>query len=440
MIRAPFWPGDNFLAELERLKCKVEEVGARIVADDPAGPSICASPFRWPPLGSLPRREWLFGNWLLKGELATIIAPGGTGKSTIGMTIALSLTSGRPLLGQALHRGPQSVWIFNLEDGPDELDRQLAAASAYHGVRSADCGHRLFVDSGLVQPLCTATEDREGFELNEKVFAQLTQTIRFNRIGVVIVDPFVSSHSANESSNEAIDAIAKRWKRLAHETSCAVVLVHHTRKLGGRDVTAEDSRGAVALRDAARIALTLNIMSKTEAEGFGIADLKLRRSLVRIDMGKSNRAPADGATWIKLESQNLENGTDTEPPDIVGVAALWEQPDVFDGLTVWHLYQVQQLLKDGEWRQNVQANDWVGNLVAEVTGLSVSQDKGRIKSIIGAWLHSGALKVERRADAKGNERPFIVVGNPVDPSEMGNPPHPEKWGGESEEGGEDDSL
>lgn len=183
--------------------------------------------------------------------MTAIIAPGGTGKSTIGNTIALCLASGQPILGKPLHRGPQAVWIFNLEDGTDELERQLSAACAYHGIGPEDCRDRLHLDSGLVQPLCTASEDRDGFTLAEEVFAQLAATIRERCIATVIVDPFVSSHAVRESSNEAIDAIAKRWKRLAQETGCAVVLVHHTRKLGGREVTAEDGRGAVALRDAA---------------------------------------------------------------------------------------------------------------------------------------------------------------------------------------------
>ena len=187
-------------------------------------------------------------------------------------------------------------------------------------------GDRLHLDSGLVQPLCTATENRDGFALAEEVFAQLAGTIRKLRIATVIVDPFVSSHAVRESSTEAIDAIAKRWKRLAQETGCAVVLAHHTRKLGGREVTAEDGRGAVALRDA-RIVLALNAMSQAEAEELDITDPALRRSLVRIDTGKANRAPPDAATWIKLESQSLDNGEGLEPSDFVGVATLWEVPD-----------------------------------------------------------------------------------------------------------------
>ena len=404
-----------------------DEAAARINGHS----ALRATPYRWPDPASLPRRQWLMGHWLLRGEVTAIIAPGGTGKSTIGNTIALCLASGQPLLGKPLHCGPQAAWIFNLEDGTDELERQLSAACAYHTIGPDDCGDRLHLDSGLVQPLCTANEDRDGFTLAEDVFGQLAATIIERRIATIIVDPFVSSHAVRESSNEAVDAIAKRWKRLAQETGCAVVLVHHTRKLGGREVTAEDGRGAVALRDAARIVLPLNPMGDKEAEELGIADPATRRSLVRIDSGKANRAPLDAATWIKLESQSLDNGDCLEPSDFVGVATHWEKPDVFHGLSTWHLYTVQQRLAAGDWRESVQARDWVGHLVANVAGLSAETDKGRIKAILRTWFRTGALAVERRVLSNGRETPFVIVGNPADASEIGPPPHPGKCGVES---------
>ena len=406
-----------------------EEAAARINGHS----ALRATPYRWPAPASLPRRQWLMGHWLLRGEVTAIIAPGGTGKSTIGNTVALCLASGQPLLGKPLHRGPQAVWIFNLEDGTDELERQMSAACAYHGIGPDDCGDRLHLDSGLVQPLCTASEDRDGFTLAENVFAQLAATIRERHIATVIVDPFVSSHTVRESSNEAIDAIAKRWKRLAQETGCAVVLVHHTRKLGGREVTAEDGRGAVALRDAARVVLPLNPICDKEAEELGIADRTLRRSLVRIDTGKANRAPPDAATWIKLESQSLDNGDELQPSDLVGVATLWEKPDVFHGLTTWHLYTVQQRLAAENWRESVQAKDWVGHLVANVTGMFAETDKGRIKAIIRTWKRIGALAVEHRP-INGRDVPFVIVGKPVDASEISSPPHLVTCGAESAEG------
>jgi len=428
----------NATAPMDFADMEPDEVASRIAGATPTGSAIHATPYRWPDPRSLPTRQWLLGHWLLRGEVTAIIAPGGTGKSTIGMAMALSLASGQPLLGKPLPSGPQSAWIYNLEDSQDELERQVSAACLFHGIGPEDCEDRLCVDSGLVQPLCTATEDRDGFAIAEGVFAQVAATVRERAISVVIVDPFVSSHTVRESSNEAIDAIAKRWKRLAQETGCAVVLVHHTKKLGGREVTAEDGRGAVALRDAARVVLPLNVMSQAEAEELGITDPALRRSLVRVDTGKANRAPPDAATWIKLESQCLDNGDGSEPADYVGVACLWEKPDVFHGLSTWHLYMVQQGLAAGDWRESVQAKDWVGHLVAKVAGLSAETAKARIKAVLRTWFRNGALATEHRRDGKGNDRPFVIVGNPVFPSEIGRPPHPERWGGESGEGAEDD--
>ena len=422
----------NATAPMDFADMEPDEVASRIACATPTGTAIRATPYRWPDPRSLPTRQWLLGHWLLRGEVTAIIAPGGTGKSTIGTALALSLASGQPLLGKPLPRGPQSAWIYNLEDSQDELDRQVSAACLFHGIVPDDCRNRLCVDSGLVQPLCTATEDRDGFAIAEGVFAQVAATVRERGISVVIVDPFVSSHAVRESSNEAIDAIAKRWKRLAYETRCAVVLVHHTKKLGGREVTAEDGRGAVALRDAARVVLPLNAMSQAEAEELGITDPALRRSLVRVDTGKANRAPPDAATWIKLESQCLDNGDGSEPADYVGVACLWEKPDVFHGLSTGHLYQVQLRVAAGQWRDSAQAKDWVGHAVAQVAGLSVDKDKARIKAILKTWKRNGALKVENLPDKNGDERPFIVVGDPVEAPQVSYP-HPEKCGAESAE-------
>lgn len=381
-----------------------------------------ATPYRWPEPRSLPTRKWLLGHWLQRGEVTLVIAPGGSGKSTIGHTLVLSLVSGRELLGKALPYGSQAAWVFNLEDGTDELERQMAAACMFHGISPGDCGNRLYLDSGLVQSLCTATEDREGFELNEELFSQLTNTIREKNIASLFVDPFISSHAVQENNNGAIDAIAKRWKRLAQEANCAVVLIHHTKKLGGREVTAEDGRGAIALRDAARIVLTLNPMSTSEATEIGITDPKLRQSLVRIDTGKANRAPAGSSLWIKLESQSLENGNGTEPPDYVGVASLWEKPDLFQGLTSQDVYMFQQGLASGDWRESDQAHRWVGHLVAEILGLSVETNKPRIKAILKTWRNNGVHVVERRRE-NGREAPFVIVGRPVDPSEIATNPH-----------------
>ena len=74
----------------------------------------------------LPRRRWLLGRALLRGNLTLKIAPPGVGKSTLGIEQAVAIVTGRPITGQEVHEQTK-VWIYNNEDDADELKRRLAA-------------------------------------------------------------------------------------------------------------------------------------------------------------------------------------------------------------------------------------------------------------------------------------------------------------------------
>lgn len=146
-----------------------------------------------------------------------------------------------------------------------------------------------------------------------------------------------------------------------------------------------------------------------------------RRSLVRVDMGKSNRSPAETAFWFRLVSVDLGNGEYPEPGDSVAAAVQWSPPDPFDGLSTHDLYNVQQAIAAGEYAENAQSTRWVGHVVAEVLGLDTGDpaDKARIKSLLKTWITSDALKVEHRwSTKKGRNEPFVIVGNPVDPATL----------------------
>jgi hypothetical protein len=393
----------------------------RTAANDEDGQRqvIAATPFAWPSPEKIPPRRWLFGYWLLRGEVTAVIAPGGVGKSTFTTGVSLSLASGIDFLGKALPEGACSTWLWNLEDDQAELDRQVTACGLLHGVGPTECGNRLYVDSGLNMQLCTAIEDGHGFKLIEPVYEAVKAEIETRHIDALIIDPFVSSHEVPENDNQKIDKVAKRWKRLASETGCAIVLVHHTKKMGGREVRAEDSRGAVALINAARSTLVLNPMSKEEAEGFGITDRSEQRRLVRVDDDKPNRAPPESAWWFRKESVDLGNGDGLTPGDNVGAAMPWSPPDPFDGLCARDLYKVQCAIDQDDYGDAVTASDWAGRAVAQALGLNLETDKARIKSLLRTWKGTGALKVEHRdLPQKGRKKPFVVVGSWVDPSTL----------------------
>lgn len=380
-----------------------------------------ATPFAWPDPATIPRRRWLFGHWLLRGEITAVIAPSGVGKSTITTAIKLSLASGTPFLNRSLPEGARTVWLWNLEDDQDELSRQVTACGLRHRIGAVECGNRFYVDSGLDQRLCTAIEEDGGFKLVEPVYENLKAEIVERGIDVLTIDPFVSSHEIDENKNVQIDKVVKRWKLLAKETGCAIVLVHHTKKMGGREVKAEDSRGAVALIAAARVVLTINTMTAEEGESFGIAERKERLSFVRIDNDKANRSPPENATWFKKESVDLGNGDGLNPSDHVGAAVPWKPPDPFEGVSARELYEVQLRINSKEYAHTSSAGDWAGNMVAEIVGADVetASGKARVKALLKTWEGNGALKKDRaEIPGKGRDRPVYAVGKMVDPATL----------------------
>lgn len=258
-----------------------------------AAVNIHATPFVWRDRTLIPQRPWVFGRWLLRGTVSAVVAPGGVGKSSLMASAVLSLTTARPLIGVEVWGGPKRTWYWNLEDDLVELERQLQAAALQHGVEPFDCGDRLFIDSGLEgAELCIAEETPTGCQIRHPVIEALERELLERQIDVLIVDPFVSSHAISENDNGAVDAVVKEWAKLAKRVNCAIVLVHHTKKLAGQKVTVEAARGAVALTAAARVTLVLNRMDEQEATRLGIDDEEERRRLFTVQDDKHNRAPA----------------------------------------------------------------------------------------------------------------------------------------------------
>jgi len=187
------------------------------------------SPYQWTDPASIPVRQALYGNHLFRKFVSVTIAPGGVGKSSLLIAETLAMVSGKPLLGVDV---PDSlrVWLWNLEDPRDELQRRIQAACQQYELEPDDLGDRLFVDTGREKELCLAVATNDGAIIQEPVVEALTREIKANQIDLLIVDPFISSHAVSENDNPAIDAVTKAWGKIADETNCAISLVHHTRK------------------------------------------------------------------------------------------------------------------------------------------------------------------------------------------------------------------
>ncbi|MCJ2036469.1 AAA family ATPase [Methylobacterium sp. J-068] len=347
----------------------------------------------------------------IRRYLSVTVSPGGIGKSSLEIGEALSMVSGRDLLG-TVPEGKFKVWYWNGEDPLDELQRRIMAAALHYELEPADLHGRLFVNSGRDTEIIIAQQDRNGVTVAVPVVDAIKETIRENGIDVLIIDPFVSSHGVSENDNGAIDRVAKTWAKIAEETNCSIELVHHSRKTNGNEVTVEDSRGAVALLSAARSARVLNQMTKDEGERAGV---EFRRLHFRVDNGKANLAPPpEGSMWFKLESVDLGNGNGMlgSYGDRIGVVAQWQWPDPMADVSVKDLRAAQTAVSAGRWRDSHQASDWVGKAIGQALRLDPAnpKDKRRILSMLKTWKANGMFVVVEGKDAKHNTRSFVEVG------------------------------
>jgi hypothetical protein len=352
--------------------------------------------FVWRDPSTIPPRPWLYGRHLIRKQVSVTVAPGGVGKSSLTICEALAMASGRELLGDWTAEGLK-VWIYNLEDTRDELERRIIAAMEHHAVAPEEVNGRLYVDTGRERALSTA------IQIKKPEMEALAQEIAAREIDVLVIDPFVSSHQVSENDNGAIDLVAKEWARLADQCNCAIELVHHTRKTNGEEATTESARGATALLGAARSGRVLNKMSNELKAEAGVQDDPATYFAITRD--KANLAPVGNREWRRMASVHLTNG------DSVGVAEVWQWPDTFDGVTVKDLLAVQHAIDGKHPRYSDQAgDDWAGCIVADVLGMDATADRKRVKRIIETWIKNGALvKVKVRGDDR-KERPCLEVG------------------------------
>ena len=353
----------------------------------------------WPDPGKIPPREWLYGTQLIRDYVTVLVAPGGTGKSAYAMGVVLSMVANRPLLGERIVT-PVNGLIFNLDDPMDELNRRLAALSMHHKIKPAELAGKLYLQDGTPgdddkKPLCMAAIDENSFTVINPDEKSLIAAIKAKNIGVVVCDPFAESHTLEENSNPMMVKAAAAWRRVAQQTHCAVLLVHHVRK--GEAAGIDAARGAKALTDSARVGLLMTTMSAPEAEQFGIDD-DSRLRYVRLDDAKRNMAPAAKAKWYHLQDVALGN-TDVDPlyPNGDRVAAItpWTPPEnELDTAPSQDYAPVLEAIRDGPSpgllytkSRRGDSGRWCGRVLCDAFQASDKEAAKRIDQ----WFRSGLL-------------------------------------------------
>jgi len=396
-------------------------------SDGPAEPFKLKG-FTVRPSSEIPCRRWLYGDTYLAGAVTGTIAPGGAGKSVLTLAEAIAIAA-MPSNGEQMHsllgkwtRRGLKVAYLNLEDDAEEQERRAAAVIENYDLDASILPERLLIADSDSFGL-SLIEMSDGQAVLQPDIEKLEATIKANSVDVLIIDPFVSTHSVGENDNVAIDKAIKALGRVARSTGACIHLVHHVAKLRGDTLTQDSARGASAFVDGLRALRGVVRMTQSEAEGAGLQSLD---GYIRAESMKANYAKPEKGDWYHLKSHTLGNG------ESVGVPLPWKYPDAMD---VFDAAEARQAILAIQEAQPVRIDpqthgEWVGTIVGEVMGWDVpdgsikkaartskqSTDLAKVKRVISAWEASGLLIRRKIPNPKRAKRAMTVYT--VDPERI----------------------
>ena len=338
-------------------------------------------------------RPWIVRGYLMRGAVTVVSGPGSAGKSSLMVSWATTMALGSPL-DRFKVTAPLKVGVYNVEDDAQEQRRRFSAMAQQFGVSVKAFFRNLFVlGPARVGTLLTMTPEGRML-VNTPVMDKMETWVSETQPDVLILDPFVELHAGEENDNTQIRAVMARFRTMAAEHNMAVVILHHSRKGEAVPGDPDSLRGASAIVGAARVVLTVNVMSDDEARSLNIPSDN-RRDYFRLDGAKSNYAPVTEAEWFERKVRTLNNAKDGLPGDGVAVAWPWTPPSVWKDMTPDAIAVALDKIAAGPSpgilystnRRGSSSARWVGNPVMNILALNEAQAEKVVKS----WLQSGLL-------------------------------------------------
>ncbi len=232
---------------------------------------------------------------LLAGTVGMIVGPGGVGKTTFLIQLAMSLAAGNSI-GCGLPfktETPGKVVLVAAEETASILSHRLHAINRY--VMEELSGSFLdgvtpttVMDSWTHNLCIVPTSSASHYLTNGDEVTQFYKDLCALAKGarLIIVDPLRRLHGGDENDSSAMTDMVQALERLARQTGAAVVVAHHANKVfvSGAGNAASASRGSSALTDGVRWQVNLSKPpGDSEEGGDGVPS-----SIVRLEFVKTN--------------------------------------------------------------------------------------------------------------------------------------------------------
>jgi hypothetical protein len=206
-----------------------------------------------------PQTQWLIQDLWTDQAVGILGGEPKCCKSFLALAMAVSVASGTPCLDRFPARRAGKVLLFPAEDSLAIVRQRL------QGI--AEAAHVLF--ASLPIDVITAPTLRLDMPADRQ---RLLLTLQKHRPILLILDPLIRLHRADENDATQMAALLSFLRELQRRFSLAVLLVHHARK------DSHSSRPGQALRGS------------SELHGWGDSNLYLRRKGPHLTLSTEHRA------------------------------------------------------------------------------------------------------------------------------------------------------
>lgn len=279
---------------------------------------------------------WLWSGWLAAGKLHILGGAPGTGKTTLAMALAATVTTGgRWPDGTRSCVGNVVIWSGE-DDHADTLIPRLALSGA-------DLS-RVYVIGDIREG-----NERRSFDPARDMEPLRRKLAEIGSVRLLIVDPVVSAIAGDSHKNAEVRRGLQPLVDLAASMRCALLgITHFSKATGGRDPV-ERLTGSLAFGALARVVL---VAAKHQEEG---EDGRTVRLFCR---AKSNIGPDDGGFEYDLHQAELKTH-----PGIFASSVLWGE--AVEGAARELLATADATGDDGEGGTLADAKRFLADLLAD---------------------------------------------------------------------------
>src|SRR6266487_2611720 len=160
--------------------------------------------------------QWLIENLWMRDAVGILGGPPRAYKSWLALDMAVSVASGTPCLGTFPVPRPGPVLLYAAEDSASSLRARLESITRARHVAFDDLDVRVITADRL---RLDQLDDQQRFQA----------TVALHQPQIVILDPLVRIHGADENASNAVAALLGYFRALQRSTGAGILLIHLSR-------------------------------------------------------------------------------------------------------------------------------------------------------------------------------------------------------------------